>query len=59
MATKGGREEGDGEDKCGASYQTKISEAPDNQVLPISFRDPLGVRTQDPILKRDVLYLLS
>ena len=21
--------------------------------------DPLGVRTQDPILKRDVLYLLS
>ena len=23
------------------------------------FCDPLGVRTQDPILKRDVLYLLS
>jgi len=22
-------------------------------------RDPPGVRTQDPILKRDVLYLLS
>ena len=23
------------------------------------FRDPPGARTQDPILKRDVLYLLS
>ena len=23
------------------------------------FSDPPGVRTQDPILKRDVLYLLS
>lgn len=23
------------------------------------FRDPAGARTQDPILKRDVLYLLS
>jgi hypothetical protein len=22
-------------------------------------RDPVGIRTQDPILKRDVLYLLS
>ena len=24
-----------------------------------AFRDPPGGRTQDPILKRDVLYLLS
>ena len=25
----------------------------------VLFRDPLGARTQDPILKRDVLYQLS
>ena len=39
--------------------QPKKSEATVSQQLPISFGDPLGVRTQDPILKRDVLYLLS
>ena len=27
--------------------------------LRVILGDPLGVRTQDPILKRDVLYLLS
>ena len=41
-------------------------EIPDNQILSgicsiffVVFSDPPGVRTQDPILKRDVLYLLS
>ena len=31
------------------------------QWMPVTLTpcDPLGVRTQDPILKRDVLYLLS
>ena len=28
-------------------------------LLPFGFCDPPGARTQDPILKRDVLYLLS
>ena len=31
----------------------------DTEKCPIPFGDPPGARTQDPILKRDVLYLLS
>jgi hypothetical protein len=27
--------------------------------MPVTFRVLAGIRTQDPILKRDVLYLLS
>ena len=32
---------------------------PHNQVIVRLFGDPAGIRTQDPILKRDVLYQLS
>ena len=35
------------------SYQKRSS------VMKTFFGDPAGARTQDPILKRDVLYLLS
>ena len=35
------------------SYQKRSS------LLKTFFGDPAGARTQDPILKRDVLYLLS
>ena len=31
----------------------------DDKPLAYAKGDPLGARTQDPILKRDVLYLLS
>ena len=48
----------------GPSYNKKRTQTPlkaSFQMILSSFfvGDPLGVRTRDPILKRDVLYLLS
>jgi hypothetical protein len=43
-------------DPFGAVLQKRIDAV---ALGPLSFSDPAGIRTQDPILKRDVLYLLS
>ncbi len=39
--------------------KTKALQVIDLQGFHFLFGDPAGIRTQDPILKRDVLYLLS
>ena len=44
---------------CIILYATLGDTDEKKRVVRLSFCEPAGARTQDPILKRDVLYLLS
>ncbi len=45
--------------KSGMNKRKKPCNLMNYKAFNFSIRDPAGIRTQDPILKRDVLYLLS